>query len=731
MREYKGIDVLLEAWAGVEGAELWIVGMPRIPLEPLQEAAKRAKAPVRFVPRFVTEPEIPAYFRRADLVVLPYREILWIVGMPRIPLEPLQEAAKRAQAPVRFVPRFVTEAEIPAYFRRADLVALPYREIDQSGVLYTALAFGNALLLTDVGGFGEVAALGAAELVPPGDADALREAMQRLIDDPAAAEELARSAQQAARSHYSWDEVAKRTLGALRGAARALRRRFAACCAALVCLGPPATAAADETLRSGPLSALVRADPWGIELSGPGGVTLRESRAAALGYRDATGWSRALRARELRREGDAVVALVQTSGGGDLRVRISPAGEGGIALEAEPTSAPAGADAFAMGFEAAGSRALLRLRLALRTRWTIAASRWRTTSPTAPTRPRTASTRARSCRRGRTATATTRPTTPFPGCCRAAATACWSTATRRAASASPPRGAGHVGASRWTRPRWRCAFFAGPRPADALRRFTRATGRQPRAAGAVDLRAVVPDGPAEPGRARRGGGDDEGAARRGRAGVRRRDADALPAVRRPPRRPGLQRRAHEGRSTRPGSRTSCTSTRRSAPRTSRCGTRPPTQGLLIREPTGAAAHLSRVRRRQRAGGLHQRAARRSSTSPRPARRPSTSASCARRSTAATTAGWRTSARARRRSGTAADGSTGQRAAQPLPEGLPLRGAAHRRASRPAAGAPPALGLDGRRALRRGRVGRRPHHGVGATTGSSRGSSRRWAWACRG
>ena len=44
------------------------------------------------------------------------------------------------------------------YFRRADLVVLPYREIDQSGVLATALAFGVPLRLTAVGGFPEVAA---------------------------------------------------------------------------------------------------------------------------------------------------------------------------------------------------------------------------------------------------------------------------------------------------------------------------------------------------------------------------------------------------------------------------------------------------------------------------------------------------------------------------------------------------------------------------------------------
>ena len=50
LRPYKGIEKLLEAWRGIDGAELWIVGRPRMALEPL-----RARAPgnVRFVPRFV------------------------------------------------------------------------------------------------------------------------------------------------------------------------------------------------------------------------------------------------------------------------------------------------------------------------------------------------------------------------------------------------------------------------------------------------------------------------------------------------------------------------------------------------------------------------------------------------------------------------------------------------------------------------------------------------------
>ena len=72
MRPYKGIDLLLEAWRGIEDAELWIAGAPRMDVSALQSAAPPS---VRFVPRFIGDDELPAYFRRADLVVLPYREI--------------------------------------------------------------------------------------------------------------------------------------------------------------------------------------------------------------------------------------------------------------------------------------------------------------------------------------------------------------------------------------------------------------------------------------------------------------------------------------------------------------------------------------------------------------------------------------------------------------------------------------------------------------------------------
>ena len=133
-------------------------------------------------------------------------------------------AALRAAAPpsVRWVPRFVADDELGAYFQRADLVVLPYREIDQSGVLFTALAFGAPLLLSDVGGFGEVAAQGAAALVAPGDADALAGELGRLLAEPGARAALREGARRAADGRYSWDADRAPTSRPLRVADRTM-----------------------------------------------------------------------------------------------------------------------------------------------------------------------------------------------------------------------------------------------------------------------------------------------------------------------------------------------------------------------------------------------------------------------------------------------------------------------------------------------------------------------------
>ena len=79
-------------------------------------------------------------------------------------------------------------------------------------MLATALAFGKPVVLTDIGGFGELAAAGAARLVPPGDPAALAAALSALIGDSAAREQLAGAARRAAAGPYSWQAVARKTV---------------------------------------------------------------------------------------------------------------------------------------------------------------------------------------------------------------------------------------------------------------------------------------------------------------------------------------------------------------------------------------------------------------------------------------------------------------------------------------------------------------------------------------
>ena len=156
-RAYKGVDVLVEAFQQVEDAELWVVGRP---LGVSMERLRRLAPPGR----------------------------------------------------VRFVDRYVPDAELPAFLRRADVVALPHRNVDVSGVLFAGLAFGKAMVMSDVGGFRElVTEHGAGLLVPPGDSDALAGAIGGLLSDSAERRRLEERASAAASGPYSWDRIAQQT----------------------------------------------------------------------------------------------------------------------------------------------------------------------------------------------------------------------------------------------------------------------------------------------------------------------------------------------------------------------------------------------------------------------------------------------------------------------------------------------------------------------------------------
>ena len=187
LRPYKGIDVLLDAWRrfGTDPpGELWIVGMPRM------DAAGARRCAARRAPRAALRrptPSSPASCAAPTSSCCP---------------------TARSTSPASSSPRS---------------------------------ALGRPLLLSDVGGFAEVAATGAAELVAarrPGRA--ARRARALLADPEPPRAPRAASRAHAARRRTAWDAIAQRHLALYEHAAARVttarsrpRLRAAAHCSAL------------------------------------------------------------------------------------------------------------------------------------------------------------------------------------------------------------------------------------------------------------------------------------------------------------------------------------------------------------------------------------------------------------------------------------------------------------------------------------------------------------------
>jgi glycosyltransferase involved in cell wall biosynthesis len=116
---------------------------------------------------------------------------------------------------VTFRFEFVSEADEEQAFADADAVILPYREIDASGVMMTAIARGVPVLATGIEGFRELFEdEGGALLVPPGDAVALSRVIAEWVSAPKQLDALAEAMLVRRAGIPSWDEIARLHFGA-------------------------------------------------------------------------------------------------------------------------------------------------------------------------------------------------------------------------------------------------------------------------------------------------------------------------------------------------------------------------------------------------------------------------------------------------------------------------------------------------------------------------------------
>ena len=130
VRRYKGLDVLLDAWADV----------------------------VRRLPEAV----------------------LVVAGEFYADEEALRRQAGALGDSVRLDADYIPDDRVGLYFGAADAVVQPYRTATRSGVAQIAFHFGRPVITTDVGGLAEIVPDGVAGLVvPPEDPAALAQALIR------------------------------------------------------------------------------------------------------------------------------------------------------------------------------------------------------------------------------------------------------------------------------------------------------------------------------------------------------------------------------------------------------------------------------------------------------------------------------------------------------------------------------------------------------------------------
>jgi glycosyltransferase involved in cell wall biosynthesis len=131
----------------------------------------------------------------------------WLVGAPDAEHEAL--LARLRGKHVHSVADYVPANEVWRYHLAADLVVFPYRHIFQSAALITALAYGKAVIVSDVGGMPETLD-GNGWLVPAEDSAALTTVLREAVSNRERLEEMGRRSREIILRDYAPAVVAEK-----------------------------------------------------------------------------------------------------------------------------------------------------------------------------------------------------------------------------------------------------------------------------------------------------------------------------------------------------------------------------------------------------------------------------------------------------------------------------------------------------------------------------------------
>ena len=108
---------------------------------------------------------------------------------------------------------FIKNEDIPKYFKAADLVVLPYKDIDHSGIIHLAYSFGKAVLATNVGDFEEVIINDkSGKILKENSYEELSDTIINMFEDKNKIYKMGKYAKLLSETKYSWTEISEKTI---------------------------------------------------------------------------------------------------------------------------------------------------------------------------------------------------------------------------------------------------------------------------------------------------------------------------------------------------------------------------------------------------------------------------------------------------------------------------------------------------------------------------------------
>jgi starch synthase len=114
---------------------------------------------------------------------------------------------------IEIINKYIPEAEVPEYFQKASIVVMPYREASQSGIVPVAYAFKKALICTNVGALSEAVENNkTGMLIEPENPRVLAEKIVYLLKNKEKRKRLGQAGYLKMKKELDWDSIANRLL---------------------------------------------------------------------------------------------------------------------------------------------------------------------------------------------------------------------------------------------------------------------------------------------------------------------------------------------------------------------------------------------------------------------------------------------------------------------------------------------------------------------------------------